>query len=230
MQALGSARIDQVDADTGTASLSNGDVVSMREMAEEIVADYPDGYAFQSVAEQHSELTKRVGPALATLRFVTVIEDNHPYSLYSVWKLPGENAMADNTWQPGSLMCGMNIESGAVESCILGSGPGQESVDTHPITGEQITGFEIPYFEESKKLVETAHSIFPVNSMLGWDVGITEDGPVLIECNHNPAHEFLQTVTGRPTLTPEMQATFDRVVKRTTRTIAGLKARLYTID
>lgn len=228
-QALGAARIDHVDSETATAHFANGQVVSIREMAEEIIREFPEGYAFQSVVVQNDDVTKHVGQTLATLRLVTVIDEISPRSLYAIWKLPGVNAMADNFWQDGSMMCAVNAETGVVERCVIGSGPDQQIVETHPVTGQEIVGYQIPFFDECKKLAEDAHSIFPINSVLGWDVGITDDGPVLIECNYNPAHEFLQTVTGKPTLSAEMQANFDRVVARNKKMEDGMRARIYAI-
>lgn len=228
-QALGAARIDQVDAETCTAQFADGRIVPIMDMAQEIIAEFPEGYAFQTVIEQHADVSKIVGQTLATLRLVSVIDEKMPRTLYAIWKLPGTDAMADNFWQTGSMLCAVNVETGVVERVVQGTGPDQQSVETHPETGEALVGFQIPHFEACKKLIEDAHAIFPINSLLGWDVGLTQDGPVLVECNYNPGHEFMQHVTGKPAMDAEMKSVFAKVQSRTDKMIEGIKERLYKI-
>jgi len=228
-QALGTVRIDAVDAESGQAQLHDGRVVSVRALAEEIVRDFPDGYLLQSVVEQHPALTEMVGETLATLRLVTVIEEVEPTVLYALWKIPSPKAMSDNFWQQGSMLAWLNAEIGEVERCIVGTGSEQEEIAIHPMSGKDILRFRLPHWSEAVDLVKKAHALFPVNGCLGWDVAIGSDGPLLVECNENPAHNFYQLGTGRGVLNPELQAAFNRVVARNLRFVAGLKERKYKV-
>ena len=42
-----------------------------------------------------------------------------------------------------------------------------------------------------------AHRHFADHALIGWDIGLSADGPVLIEGNWNPGYNVLQLVSGR---------------------------------
>lgn len=55
----------------------------------------------------------------------------------------------------------------------------------HPVTKIELVGFQIPFWKECIDLVTKAAELTPQNKSVGWDVGVTNNGPVLIEGNHN---------------------------------------------
>lgn len=228
-QALGTVRIDAVDAPSGLAKLHDGRVVSVASLAEEIVTDFPDGYLFQTAVEQHPVLTEMAGETLATVRLVTVIEDSDPKTLYSVWKIASPKAMSDNFWQDGSMLASLNIENGRIERCVTGKGSEQTEIAAHPVSGKEFSTFQIPQWEDAVALVKNAHALFPQVGCLGWDVAMGKNGPLIVECNENPGHDFYQVATGRGALTPELQASFTRVIARNESVAKGLKERAYKV-
>jgi hypothetical protein len=62
-----------------------------------------------------------------------------------------------------------------------------ERFDKHEDTGKQITGFRIPYWDEALDLAERALRHGNGLGMVGWDLCITENGPIIIEGNSQPA-------------------------------------------
>jgi glutathione synthase/RimK-type ligase-like ATP-grasp enzyme len=62
----------------------------------------------------------------------------------------------------------------------------------HPDTGEQIKGRVLPFWEEAKRLAAEAHRAFADRVVVGWDIAILEDGPILIEGNGNPDMDIIQ--------------------------------------
>jgi hypothetical protein len=62
--------------------------------------------------------------------------------------------------------------------------PEMHTVSRHPDTGEVIEGFLVPHWQDLKQLTVRAQASFPELRCLGWDVAVTEKGPVLIEANH----------------------------------------------
>lgn len=228
-QALGTVRIDDVDTASGLAKLRNGHVVSVNALADEIIRDFPEGYLFQSVVEQHPALTEIAGDTLATLRLVTVIEEVEPTVLYALWKIPAPRAMSDNFWQEGSTLAWLNIDTGRIERCVTGKGSEQKEIVEHPTSGKELSQVHLPHWPEAIELVKNAHALFPVNGCLGWDIAIGREGPLVVECNENPGHDFYQICTGRGALNPQMQAIFSRVIARNKRLLAGRKERRYTV-
>ncbi len=60
-----------------------------------------------------------------------------------------------------------------------------EFFEVHPDTGVPVKDFCVPDFAAALDLVRRAAKALPY-PLVGWDVGFTPAGPVLIEGNHNP--------------------------------------------
>jgi hypothetical protein len=56
-------------------------------------------------------------------------------------------------------------------------------------------GFELPYFKEALELVLQAAHYFE-NTIIGWDIAITANGPIFIEGNHKPHLTGTQIAAG----------------------------------
>lgn len=67
----------------------------------------------------------------------------------------------------------------------------------HPITGVQIVGFQIPFWNECVEYAKKAARHIPSVRYIGWDIVIKEDGSfILIEANDNADHDFQQLFCG----------------------------------
>lgn len=58
--------------------------------------------------------------------------------------------------------------------------------NTHPISNHKIVGFKVPMFNEAVNLVKECAKIIPEVAYVGWDVAISENGPVIVEGNCFP--------------------------------------------
>src|SRR3546814_3569039 len=56
-------------------------------------------------------------------------------------------------------------------------------VDDHPLTGTRMTGMALPDWDQVRDLVQAAARVFAVQKSLGWDVALTDSGPLLLEGN-----------------------------------------------
>ncbi len=79
----------------------------------------------------------------------------------------------------------INEKTGVVEGPAVYSDITKPDEFKHPVTGVDIVGFQIPYWEESLELVKEAALLHKENRSIGWDVAITNKGPDLIEGNHD---------------------------------------------
>ena len=68
----------------------------------------------------------------------------------------------------------------------------------HPVTGAPIEGRRLPLWPETVALVERAHALFPDRVMLGFDVAITDRGPVIIEGNVQSGCDMIQRTHDLP--------------------------------
>jgi hypothetical protein len=66
--------------------------------------------------------------------------------------------------------------------------------DVHPVTGAQVTGRQMPHWEEIKAIALKAHNAAQGRLLVGWDVAVTADGPLLLEGNSYPDVDFPQRV------------------------------------
>ena len=62
----------------------------------------------------------------------------------------------------------------------------------HPITGIKIKGFMIPDWDKVVNLIKTCGMKFEYIRHIGWDVAISEHGPVIIEANNDPGYTAYQ--------------------------------------
>lgn len=60
------------------------------------------------------------------------------------------------------------------------------------ITKIKFDGFKIPYWEEIKQMVLEAALVNDKVNIIGWDVAISKEGPLLIEGNRGPGFDLVQ--------------------------------------
>jgi hypothetical protein len=66
--------------------------------------------------------------------------------------------------------------------------------DVHPVTGAPVTGRVLPHWDGVKEIVIKAHNAAQGRLLVGWDVAVTPDGPLLLEGNSYPDVDFPQRV------------------------------------
>jgi hypothetical protein len=71
-------------------------------------------------------------------------------------------------------------------------------VGRHPDTGVCIEGTSLPWWSDAKALVLRAHAQLRAMACVGWDVGLTAGGPVLVEANWAPGARLAQAPSGVP--------------------------------
>lgn len=223
---VGSALITHLDRATRELVLGNGTRIDLRDFALEVMEDYAEGLLFQDAVQQHPELVEMAGQAVGTIRVVTVIAEESPQVLYTLWKVPSPDAMSDNYWQKGSMLADIDPTSGTIRQCRRGTGPDQEIIETHPVSGLPFNGMQIPHWEEVRHMTRDAHALMPDFGVFGFDVAITQDGPVIIECNANPHHMLYQFATGRGMLNADHAPTLDKVAERA-RTLREARKKAY---
>ncbi|MFY0691485.1 MAG: hypothetical protein JXR14_06115 [Paracoccaceae bacterium] len=221
----GSVLITKINAERGVVFLGNGEAVDIHALATEIFENFSDGYMFQSVVEQNGELSAVAGPVLGTLRLVTVIENDWPRVLYALWRLPAPDAISDHSWQAGSMTAVLDIETGQIRHVRRGVGLGSEVLDWHPASEIRFPGFHMPFWVEIEDIATRAHAMFPLYGLLGTDIAVTPEGPVILGCTENPSHMLYQMTTGEGVMNETFAAAFAHVEKRNAALLAARKRR-----
>ena len=95
----------------------------------------------------------------------------------------------------GGILVGIN-EAGYLKSFGICKYGNTKRVNIHPDTGRTFEGFRVPFYEDICKLACYAHSKYYGIHSIGWDVAVTENGPVFIEGNDNWEISGLQAANG----------------------------------
>jgi len=161
------------------------------------------GWIVQPLVRSHAQLHRIMSPhALGTIRAVTFIENGTVTLPYAVLRIPVGKNCADNFSHgaSGNLVAPLILETGIV-GVARGSKnkdwPEMVDIDVHPDTRNKISGFALPFWSELKKLIVAAHKSLPNLATLGWDVAITDSGPLIVEANSTYDVDLLQVAYKR---------------------------------
>ena len=133
---------------------------------------------------QHRDLMRLAPSGLNTLRIVTQLNNNDEVEILGTTLRISIISAIDN-WHAGNIAAPINFSTGIVEgpACYMDITKPDEYY--HPMTGVDIIGFKIPYWKESLQMAKDAALYNTKNRSIGWDIAVTDDGPDLIEGNHN---------------------------------------------
>jgi hypothetical protein len=133
---------------------------------------------------QHKDLMRLSPSGLNTLRIMTQLNNDDEVEILGAILRISINKTVDN-WHAGNMAAPVNISTGIVEGPAFYMDITKPDEYYHPITGVEIIGFEIPYWKES---IQTIKEIALYNKKcraIGWDLAVTDNGPDLIEGNHD---------------------------------------------
>ena len=154
----------------------------------------------QRALANHPAVARLTNGSLATLRFVTMRTMDGAVQLVSaVLRMPTGDAVVDAFFH-GGLAAPVDLASGRLRRAMtLPMAVRGASADTHPETGVRIEGTPLPDWDAVVALVTRAHRAVPgAVPLVGWDVALTADGPVLVEGNFPPSAGLMQVPFGVP--------------------------------
>jgi len=153
-----------------------------------------NAFIFQELILQHATL-KEINPSsINTLRIVTYKNRENEVEILSGFiRIGRKGAIIDNA-HIGGIVIPINKETGRMYA------EGLQLIDNgggifyeHPETGIIFANLQIPNYVEIKKMIADASSLFKF-PLLGWDVAVTPNGPIIIEANHD-FHLLLSDLT-----------------------------------
>jgi hypothetical protein len=142
-----------------------------------------DNYVHTEVVHQHKDISKINSSSVNTLRIVTLVTaDNNTEIVSALMRFGVGDSVVDNA-SSGGFFVGIHINECAFKDYgyYLQEHSGAK-VYEHPDSGIKFKDLNVPFFKEACELVIDAVKLIPVR-LIGWDVAITTDGPVIIESN-----------------------------------------------
>ena len=147
----------------------------------------------------HPDLRPLNNGALSTVRVLTCLdENNEPELIGAIMRMAiGKNIVVDNA-HAGGIAAAVDVSSGILgPASDLGMSARIGWLQCHPTTGARIEGIRLPHWEDLRSVVTRAHSTVRGAAVLGWDVAIAPNGPLLIEANGGPGLEIMQRANRR---------------------------------
>lgn len=145
----------------------------------------------QSRVKNHSDITRLTGfNMLQTARICThVTADNQVEILFAFMKLAGSEGLADafNLGKNGNMLAEIDPASGKLRKVYAMDQQQGYLVpaDHHPITQANLLEFTVPCWQACKRLAEQVSLAFLPLRAVGWDIAITDQGPMVLEGNEN---------------------------------------------
>jgi hypothetical protein len=120
-------------------------------------------------------------------------------------RMPTQGKGVDNFSAEG-IATTIDLQTGLLGTAVA-KDPTRGVFDRHPDSDAPISGFRLPFTSEACELTLKAHACFPWVPFVGWDVVITEEGPVLLEANPEWGCDVVQITMDKPlgeTIYPEL--------------------------
>ena len=154
-----------------------------------------DGYTLlEEYIKQDERMNVLYGKSVNSLRMITFVDDLGDVQLLNVVLKIGNGGRVDN-FSSGGMYAFVNEDGEVITPAIDEEG---NRYSNHPLTGTAIVGFVIPEFSEAVKLVKKAALVIKEVRYIGWDVAISQNGPMILEGN-----EYSGIFQKKPSLSKE---------------------------
>lgn len=148
-----------------------------------------NNWIFQERLYNISEIATLHPHSLNTFRVMTYIKGKQPLVLYCMLKFGNNNAQTDNAHTNG-IYVKVNIKTGITEN--LAFNENLEEFNKHPLSNYNIDNITIPNFKYVLEIAKKAAMLFSNLTFVGWDIALTNSGPVVIEGNSSPGLTIIQ--------------------------------------
>jgi hypothetical protein len=155
--------------------------VPVSEFAEQVEKYADGGYLFQTRLAPHPDIAKVVGNQISTVRMFVLVDDQGPLLLRASWKIASGATVADNFWRIGNMLGGIDVDTGKVIRVLRRTEKGTEIAEKHPKTGVRFNDLVFPEWKSMCEVVMRGAAAVPSCHFQGWDVALTDQGPVLVE-------------------------------------------------
>ena len=149
------------------------------------VLKHKDELIVEALVKQTEQFSNFNKTSVNTVRFMTTLYPNGEAKVIATFMKIGRiGSYVDNAGAGGNIDANVDVETGEINKVIKFNGfRNTTPIDIHPDTGIHLEGTIIENWEEIKEKVIQFQKSFPFIKAAGWDIAITDNGPVVIEVN-----------------------------------------------
>ena len=158
--------------------------IDLLECAEFIMQN---GCIHEEAVIQNEEINKIHSGCINTMRVETFIDKKGEIHILSAFMRFGIGKSHVDNAHSGGFYVGINLKNGTLRDIghqYMEYGGAKYTI--HPDSKFAFANFEIPYFKELCDLVIKGVQFLP-DRYIGWDIAISNKGPVIIEANEYPS-------------------------------------------
>lgn len=145
----------------------------------------PEPLVFESRVKQTAQLSAFNADSINTVRFMTTLYPNGEARIVATFiKIGRAGRCVDNAGEGGNVDASIDTETGTLQYAIQYDNPHHyHDIEVHPDNQNPINGVHIDHWQAIKEDVLRFQQALPYVKAAGWDIAITEEGPVVIEVN-----------------------------------------------
>ncbi len=152
------------------------------------------GYILEEMIIQGEELAKYHPESVNTIRFVSMMDQNHKrVTAFALLRTGAGDSFVDNVGS-GGVAALIDVNTGII--CSEGI-CGEKRYTAHPDTGVVFKDSVIPAWDELLKLADDVHYRYVDQKVMGFDFAWTIRGWDIIEINPAPSFSTFQAITGK---------------------------------
>jgi len=142
----------------------------------------------------HSEIADLARDSLMVFRVFTCLDEHQqPHVTHAMLRILGK---LEPSWsQSVEYGARVDLATGRLDQlCDDYHFAPDDWWDRHPFTGAQVAGRIVTQWPKIAALAKDGHRVLIDRTVIGWDIALTRNGPVIIEGNAYPDTHFLQRV------------------------------------
>lgn len=166
----------------------------------------------------HAEIADLARDSLLVFRVVTCLDAcDEPQTTHGVLRILRRFEPTWPEWPEKEWGAAVDLDAGTLGPLIGDKAPTCGArYAAHPVTGVPVEGRRLEVWPEVADAATAAHRSFAAMALIGWDVAMTPEGPVILEGNANMDYAFIQrchrTPAGLSPLGPLLDRHLDSLV------------------
>ncbi len=175
----------------------HGDCIRVRSAGETVILDdfsLRHRSIIQCPIEQDPRISEIYPSAVNTVRVVSMLTRTRSVLIVATSMRFGVGDNFVDNWSAGGVAVGVDKRTGKLsEVAFKKTG---RRFKSHPTTGFVFKGFQLPRWKELLELAERVQSSLPYHRLIGMDIALSTDGPLLVEINACPDLVFQEQTSG----------------------------------